>query len=226
MIRRYLILVFFISQIIVSAQDKKEDESKMIREIVKLEVDKNKYAVKPPPPEPVVVTDKKGKKKKVVVEEPPALEPGAIDTTNPYMPAPMAEVLKRAQNWYTIKPEKFTKSSGTNSGKSVCCSLTFPFKQKILNPENDVDGTISMELTIDAKEGKYRYTIKNMRHKANKAGMSGGDIYAKVPECGSMKVTDRTWKLIRSEAFGDAQIVIDDLKTIMNREVEDKKDDW
>jgi hypothetical protein len=224
MIKKYLILVFFISQIVVLAQDK-EDNSKMIREIVKLEVDKTKFAVKPTPAPVVETTGKKGKKKKVV-EEPPAVEPGAADTSNPYIPAPIAEVLKRAQNWYTIKPEKFTKSSGTNSGKSVCCSLTFPFKQKILNPECDVDGTISMELTIDAKEGKYRYTIKNMKHKANKSGMSGGDIYLKVPECGSMKLTDKTWKIIRSEAFGNAQMVIDDLKTMMNREVESNKDDW
>ena len=223
--RKYLILVFFISQIIVFAQQK-EDETKMIREIVKLDVDKAKFAVKPPPPAPVVETKGKKGKKKPVVEEPPVVEAGAADTSNPYIPAPVAEVLKRAQNWYTLKPEKFTKSSGTNSGKSVCCNLTFPFKQKILNPESDVDGTISMELTIDAKEGKYRYTIKNMRHKANKGGMSGGDIYAKVPECGSMKVTDKTWKMIRSEAFGNAKVVIEDLKTMMNREVETKTDDW
>jgi len=117
MIKKYLILVFFISQIVVLAQDK-EDNSKMIREIVKLEVDKTKFAVKPTPAPVVETTGKKGKKKKVV-EEPPAVEPGAADTSNPYIPAPIAEVLKRAQNWYTIKPEKFTKSSGTNSGQSV-----------------------------------------------------------------------------------------------------------
>ena len=134
MLRKYFILILVISQTLVFAQQK-EDETKMIREIVKLEVDKAKFAVKPPPPPPVVETiGKKGKKKKVV-EEPPVVEAGAADTANPFIPAPVGEILKRAQNWYTLKPEKFTKSSGTNSGKSVCCSLTFPFKQKILNPE-------------------------------------------------------------------------------------------
>ncbi|HWY13241.1 MAG TPA: hypothetical protein VN026_18055 [Bacteroidia bacterium] len=224
MIRKYLILVFFISQISVFAQ--KEDETKMIREIVKVEVEKSKFAVKPSPPPVAETPGKKGKKKAEVVEE-PVVEAGAADTVNPYMPAPAAEILKRAQNWYTIKPEKFTKSAGTNNGNSVCCNLQFPFKQKILNPEADIDGSISMDLTIDAKEGKYRYTIKNIRHKANKAGMSGGDIYLNIPECGSMYVSDKIWKQIRSEAFGNAQIVIDDLKTMMNREVADsKKDDW
>ena len=223
MIRKYLILVFFISQAFVFAQ--KEDETKMIREIVKVEVEKSKFAVKPTPPPVPETQGKKGKKKVEVVEE-PVVEAGAADTVNPYMPAPSAEILKRAQNWYTIKPEKFTKNAGTNSGSSVCCNLLFPYKQKILNPQADIDGSISMDLTIDAKEGKYRYTIKNIKHKANKEGMSGGDIYLKIPECGSMYVSDKTWKQIRSEAFGNAQIVIDDLKIMMNREVGDKKDDW
>ena len=227
--KHILLLLFFVSQVIVFGQEK-EDESKMIREIVKLEVDKTKFAPPKPAAEPVV--EAKGKKGKKKIEEPPPppLEEGAPDTTNPFIPAPQAEVLKRAQNWYTLKNDKIKKSNGTNSGKSVSCQLTFPFKQKILNPENpqaNIEGSLIMDLTIDAKEGKYRYTIKNISHKANKAGMSGGDIYAKIPECGSMNISDKTWKQIRSEAFGNAQIVIDDLKTMMNRDVVDsKKDDW
>jgi hypothetical protein len=147
-----LVLVLFLTNFAIQAQEK-EDETKLIREVVKLEVDKTKFT--PPKPEPVAVTETKGKKgkKKVVVEEPP-VEEGAPDTTNPFIPAPQAEVLKRAQNWYTLKNTKIKKTNGTNSGKTVSCNLTFPFKQKILNPENDVDGTISMDLIIEAKEGR------------------------------------------------------------------------
>jgi hypothetical protein len=219
------VLVLFLTNFVVKAQEK-EDETKLIREVVKLEVDKTKFA--PPKPEPVAVVETKGKKgkKKVVVEEPPPVEEGAPDTTNPFIPAPQAEVLKRAQNWYTLKNEKIKKTNGTNSGKTVSCNLIFPFKQKMLNPENDVDGTISMDLVIEAKEGKYRYTIKNIKHQAKKPGMSGGDIYALVPECGSMKVSDRTWKSIKQEAFKNAQLVAEDLKAIMIKDVDSKKDDW
>lgn len=216
------VLVFILTGFIVSAQEK-EDETKMIREVVKLDVDKAKFA---PKPEPVPVVETKGKKGKKKVEEPPPVEEGAPDTTNPFIPAPQAEVLKRAQNWYTLKNDKIKKANGTNSGKSVSCNVTFPFKQKVLNPVDDVDGTISMDLIIEAKEGKYRYTIKNIKHQAKKAGMSGGDVYAVVPECGSMKVSDKTWKLIKKEAFIKAQLVAEDLKEKMNREVESKKDDW
>ena len=221
----FLILILFLTNFTIQAQEK-EDETKLIREVVKLEVDKTKFA--PPKPEPVAVAEPKGKKGKHKVEEPPPppAEEGAPDTTNPFIPAPQAEVLKRAQNWYTLKNDKIKKANGTNSGKTVSCNLTFPFKQKLLNPENDVDGTISMDLIIEAKEGKYRYTIKNIKHQAKKPGMSGGDIYAPVPECGSMKVSDRTWKSIRKEAFINAQTVAEDLKAIMIKDVDSKKDEW
>ena len=219
------VLVFVLSGFVISAQEK-EDETKLIREVVKLQVDKTKFAPpKPATPEPV--TETKGKKgKKKVVEEPPPIEAGEPDTTNPFIPAPQAEVLKRAQHWYTLKNEKIKKANGTNSGEKVSCNVSFPFKQKVLNPENEVDGSISMDLIIEAKEGKYRYTIKNIKHKASKAGMSCGDIFAAVPECGSMKVSDKTWKLIKKEAFINAQVIAEDLKEQMNREVQSKKDEW
>lgn len=224
----FLILVLFAVNLSLVGQEEKDDEKKMIREVVKLDVDKNKFAPpKPAPAEPVAET--KGKKGKKHAEEPPPpppVEEGVPDTTNPFIPAPVGEVLKRAQHWYTLKNDKIKKSNGTNAGQTVSCNLSFPFKQKILNPENDVDGTITMDLVIEAKEGKYRYTIKNIKHKANKAGMSGGDVYGTVPECGSMKVSDKTWKLIKKEAFTDAQLVVEDLKEKMNKEVETKKDEW
>ena len=220
------VLVLALSGFNILAQAK-EDETKLIREVVKLEVDKAKFAPPKPAAEPVAV-ETKGKKGKKQVEppSPPPVEAGEPDTANPFIPAPQSEVLKRAQNWYTLKNEKIGKSNGTNAGSKVSCNLTFPFKQKVLNPENEVDGTISMDLIIEAKEGKYRYTIKNIKHQASKTGMSCGDVYAVVPECGSMKVSDKTWKLIKKEAFTNAQIVAEDLKEKMKRDVESKKDEW
>ncbi len=208
------------------SQDK-EDEKKIIRDIVTVEVERAKYAPKVVAPTPTiapVVEGKKGKKKPVVVE--PVVVEEVVDTLPPLMPAPQAEILKRAQAWYTLKTKKFIKAGGTNSGKSVTCNVTFNFKQKILNPENDVDGKITMDVIIEAKEGKYRYTIKNIKHKSNAQGMSGGDIYAEVPECGSMKLNDRTWKLVRAESYACTKIVVDDLKAVMKQEVDANKDEW
>ena len=89
-----------------------------------------------------------------------------------------------------------------------------------------MDGKISMDIIIEAKEGKYRYTVKNIKHIATKKGMSGGDIYLEVPEAGSMAITDRTWKHIRSESFAYAKILTDDLKAVMKEESNTGKEEW
>lgn len=221
--KNIILLALFALPFICFSQEK-EDEKKMIRDVVNVEVDRAKFAPKiTATPTVATITDKKGKKKPVEVVETPAEE--VVDTLPALMPAPLAEILKRAQGWYALKNKKFIKASGTNSGKSVACNVMFTFKQKILNPENDVDGKITMDIVIEAKEGKYRYTIKNIKHIANKKAMSGGDIYLEVPEAGSMTITDRTWKHIRSESFAYAKILTDDLKAAMKAEIV-VKDEW
>lgn len=222
-----LLLLTLLSSSFISFSQEIEDEKKMIRDVVTVEVERAKFAPKVAAVVTPTVAETKGKgkgKKDPVVENPPVEE--TPDTLPALMPAPQAEILKRAQNWFTLKSTKFVKSGGTNSGKSVSCNVVFVFKQKQLNPENDVDGKITMDIVIEAKEGKYRYTIKNIKHVATKKGMSGGDIYADVPEAGSMSINDRTWKHIRSESFAYAKILTDDLKAAMKLEVKSGKEEW
>ncbi|HEX7414944.1 MAG TPA: hypothetical protein VF411_12950 [Bacteroidia bacterium] len=209
------------------SQDKTEDVSKMIREVIPVNVDKSLFKTTPPPTPTVATTDKKGKKKVAVT--PPPTDTASVDTTgNTTMPAPASEVAKRAQIWMADKPTKYTKSNCSNGGNGIVCQVSFPYKVKELNPTDKVEGEITMTITVEAKEGKYRYTINNIKHKATIAESSGGDIYAVVPECGSMKLSDLSWKHIKSGAFADAKMVADDLKAIMAKFSGDapKKDDW
>ncbi len=221
MIKRiFLLFTLIILPTLVFSQEEEEDETKMVREIINVTVDKAKFAAPTPPP--VVESGKKGKKKPQEVVEPPA-----ADTSNPMIPAPSGEINKRTHHWYIAKAKKYTKSNGTHTGNNTTCNISFVYKQKLLNPENEVDGHITMDIVIEAKEGKYRYTVKNIKHKANKDGMSGGDIFLKVPEAGSMKITDQTWKFIRSAANADIKLVTDDLKAVMKQDGDrKKKDDW
>lgn len=177
----------------------KEDESKLILEVVSLEVERPKLT---------------------------NTNPEVPDTLPPTMPAPEGEVLKRAETWYKVKHASYEKSSGAISGKTVACKATFIFKQKVLNPENDVDGKIIMDVLVEAKEGKYRYTIKNIIHKANKPGMDCGDVYGKIPACGSMKVNDITWKHVKSAGINSAKLLVADLKAKMKVSSEELKDEW
>ena len=221
----FLLSVLSVSAALGYSQDKQEDVTKMIREVIPVQVDKSLFKTTPPPPPPTpVATDKKGKKQPIT-EPPPTDTPP--DTGATAMPAPASEIAKRAQIWMDTKYTKYTKSNCAN-GKSVVCQISFPYKVKELNPSDKVEGEITMTVTIDVKEGKYRYTINNIKHKSAVADYNGGDVYGLVPECGSMKMTDLSWKHIKAGAMADANMVADDLKDVMFKFSGDspKKDDW
>jgi hypothetical protein len=42
-----------------------------------------------------------------------------------------------------------------------------------------VQGSITMHVSIDAKEGKYRYTISKLNHNAKNGDYTGGDVYTR-----------------------------------------------
>jgi hypothetical protein len=223
MIKKFVLAsLLTVSGSFVFAQEKQEDESKMIREVINVQADKSLFAVKTPPPAP----DKNGKK----ASNAPAPEEVAPDTSSSTIPAPAYELAKRAQNWSADKPagSKYSKSNCSANGNTAVCQVSFTYKVKELNPTDKVDGEITMTVTIEAKEGKYRYTINNLKHKATIADLSGGDIYANIPACGSMKLSDISWKHIKAAAYADAKMVADDLKAKMDKPSGEapKKDDW
>lgn len=208
-----------------SAQDEEEDPKRMIREVVNVEMEKPKE-VKPPP---VVVEEPKGKKgkKKHVEEEPPPVEENFESEGPTLVPATPAELSKRATSWYNTKSKKYAKEQGSNSSTKMTCVISAPYKPKELNPTNDVEGKLTMNVTIEFKEGKYRYTIDKMEHTATRGVCSGGDVFNDVPACGSMNLNSGTWKQIKSAALAQAKLVADDLKATMAKPVsEAKKDDW
>ena len=180
------IILFSINQL--SAQEAKSDDKK-IQEVVSLMADP--------------------------VSMPPNADGSIPADTNPPKGMAVSEILKRAVNFVKIESKKYTKGNGVTTGSKAECLVSFPYKPKELNPTADVQGTISMHVSIDAKEGKYRYTISKISHNAKIADYSGGDVYSEVPKCGSMKMPPDIWKRIRSEAFKQSAIVVADLKAAM-----------
>jgi hypothetical protein len=210
-----------------NAQEEEEDPKKMIREVISVEMEKPKE-VKPPPQPVTEDHGKHGKKNKHHVEEPPPVVEEPVDTTVVQLiPATPAELAKRANAWYNMKAKKYKKDQGASSGSKMTCVAIFDFKPKELNPVNDVEGTITMNVTIDFKEGKYRYTIDKMEHKAKRGVSSGGDVFADVAACGSINLDPALWKQIRSAALNDGKLLAEELKAKMAVPVHEKgKDDW
>ncbi len=221
MISRLLSLILLVLPVFMKAQEKaEEDPFRLIREVIEVQVEKPKVTAPPPAPEPET-KGKKGKKKQEepVIEEPPQEETGT-------MPAPVSELMKRADSWTKTKSKKFAKTNVTNSGSTISCVAVFIYKPKELNPICDVEGEISMDIIIECKEGKYRYTIKNIRHSSRNPNVNGGDVYNPIPECGTIPLNDLAWKQIKGDALRDAGILAQDLKARMSLPGEEKKDEW
>lgn len=180
--------VFSVSQL--SAQETKKDEKK-IQEVITIMADP--------------------------ISLPPDAEGNIVSDTNPPKGMNVSEILKRAVNFAKIESSKYTKGNAVTTGSKAEFVATFNFKPKELNPTADVQGTITMHLSIEAKEGKYRYSISKINHNSKNPDYRGGDVYNEVPECGSMKMPPDIWKRIRSEAFKQSAVLASDLKEAMKK---------
>jgi hypothetical protein len=140
-----------------------------------------------------------------------------IVDTLPAPPASVSEILKRAINFTKMETPKYTKVNGVTTGSKAEFTASFFYKPKELNPPADVQGTITMHVSVDAKEGKYRYTISKITHEAKTPAYTGGEVFNEVPKCGSMKIPPDLWKRLRSEGLKNAALVASDLKAFMKK---------
>lgn len=136
------------------------------------------------------------------------------DTTGP-KPMAQTEILKRAVNFAKIESPKYVKGNAITTAGKAEFTANFKYKPKELNPQADVEGSFTMHVSIEAKQGKYRYTISKINHVAKNAEYSGGNVYSDVPTCGSMKLPDVMWKQMRSEAIKQAMTIVSELKEAM-----------
>ena len=143
-------------------------------------------------------------------------------------PVASGEVLKRALNFIRTENSKYNKSTIVNVGNKAECMVSFKYKPKELNPKSDVEGVFTMHLSVEAKDGKYRYSITKLIHTSKNSDCTGGDIYADVPICGSMRLSPPQWKQMKSEALKNTTILITDLKETMkvSSALSVEKDDW
>ena len=172
----------------VSAQEAKKDENK-IQEVINITAD--------------------------AVSMPPNADGSIPVDTMPAKGMASSEILKRAVNFVKAESKKYTKGNGVTTGTKAECIVTIAYKPKELNPVADVQGTITMHVSIDAKEGKYRYTISKINHNSKNAEYTGGDVYNEVPKCGSMKLPPDLWKRIKSEALKQSGVLANDIKEAM-----------
>lgn len=140
---------------------------------------------------------------------------------------PASELLQRAVNWVKQENNHYSKTSGATTGSKAECVVTFPVKPKELNPEVDYSGKISMKVSIECKDNKYKYTVAQIKHNSTSGKATAGSIDNKVPECGSMVMSEIVWKKLRGEALRASAKVVDDIKEGMQKSsTETVKEEW
>lgn len=137
-----------------------------------------------------------------------------------------SEILKRAVNFIKLESPRFAKAKGVTTGNKAECIAKFKIKVKELNPNPDYTGTISMHVSIECKDNRYRYVITKLTHTSANGKANGGDVNNQVPTCGSMTMSDLVWKKIKGEAYKNANMVISELKEAMSRPADTAKDEW
>lgn len=176
----------------------------------------NSFVAQTNDPKPKEEEDAPKKKKETKLSE-------VIETDS----LPNGELLKRAVNWVKVESSHFVKQGGTSSGNKAEFIASFKIKPKELNPEVDFTGKVTMKVTIDCKDAKYKYTISEIKHTSKSGKANGGSVDNVVPDCGSMVMKDLTWKKIKGEMLRDGGQVIIELKAGMEKSlVEAKEEEW
>lgn len=138
-----------------------------------------------------------------------------------------SELVLRAVNWVKMESARYGKTSGVTTSNKAECIATFTVKPKELNPECDFTGKITMKVTVECKDSRYKYTVSQIKHTSKNGNTTAGSIDNIVPECGSMAMGDLIWKKVKGEALKGAGIVVSDIKAAMQKSSADfGKDDW
>lgn len=139
---------------------------------------------------------------------------------------PGSELLKRAIEWVKQENTRYVKINGITTSTKAECTAVFKVKPKELNPHPDWTGTVTMHVSIECKDGKYRYLINKVIHTSTNGKASGGDVTNAVPDCGSMTMSDIVWKKLKGDATKYANGIMYEIKDAMNKPSSTKKDDW
>jgi hypothetical protein len=132
-----------------------------------------------------------------------------------------SELIKRANIWFKAVNPKYIKSGGGTSGNKIECNVDFAVKPKELNPETDFTGKLTMKVVVECKDNRWKYTVSDLKHISKSGECTGGSIDNVVPECGSMALGDILWKKLRGEAVKGANMVVTDLKLVMDKKSEE-----
>jgi hypothetical protein len=129
---------------------------------------------------------------------------------------PAAQLSKRAEAFLKMEKANWTINVTSATPNSLNAKIISLYDKAVQDDGlTSFEGKFEMDLLIEFKDMKYRYTFSNIKHVAKRAIYSGGDVYKIVPECGSMKMSAQSWKTICGTAKIRAQQLGVDIKSAL-----------
>jgi hypothetical protein len=76
-----------------------------------------------------------------------------------------------------------------------------------------VGGVVRFTLTIQCKDGRYRFSLTDFYHSFESKNMSGGNLENEKPACGGFNMIRSQWAKIKNRFHDDASTLITAMKT-------------
>jgi hypothetical protein len=136
-----------------------------------------------------------------------------------------ADLLKVVKDWAT--KQGFTLKEETADKLVYNASTTLEYPN--INGSATEKSAVTFTLSVFIKDGKYRYIATDFVHVGDvKVKAVGGKLENVTPECGSTKMTSKSWVLIKTKTNSNLLALTGDLKRVVKEFQNDpaNKSDW
>ena len=136
------------------------------------------------------------------------------------------QLYKAAKLWvlYAYSPDYVAQLNDDETGTIVLRPIITVYQD-----EEQMAGYVHYTLTIECRDGKYKYTFTGFEHeKAPKTNMcDGGNLENEKYDCPNLILNKKElWANIKKQANDAVQGLIDDMKKSIDQTVHAKKSDW
>jgi len=136
----------------------------------------------------------------------------------------------RAREWFAKtynNSKEVIQVDDKDAGKIYGRGAISVFVTQIGIPHDN--GLVYYDISINVKDGRYKYTLTNFYHDATTAEKgvgSGGALENEKPACGGWGMFQKSWDTIKSKSNAKTLLIIDDLKQYMAKAKPSPKETW
>ena len=130
------------------------------------------------------------------------------------------QLFKSARSWflenYGIKKQEagVIYTDDSYLGEIAASPIMWVFVNSMGSSANA--GSISYNIVVSAKEGKYKLEINDYYHESNRSAYgTGGTLTDETPDCGVEEMTELVWGQIKEEGKSKTEVMITSLKERM-----------